>query len=104
MVARLLSESRKAGMRVLLVCQRADATVIGGFERGQASHAISFRVDADGQRMLHRDADPATVAAHAVADPGIGLRIGARTAAHPVPRPVPALRRLLRSLANGAAA
>jgi S-DNA-T family DNA segregation ATPase FtsK/SpoIIIE len=73
-VARLLSEARKAGIRVLLICQRADATVIGGFERGQASHKLSFRVDnADAVRMLHPDVDPATVAAHTIAEPGIGL-------------------------------
>lgn len=73
-VARLLSEGGKAGVRVVLVAQRAEAAVIGGFERGQASHRISFRVDtADAVKMLHPDVSPEVVAGHAVAPDGVAL-------------------------------
>jgi DNA segregation ATPase FtsK/SpoIIIE-like protein len=74
LVGRLLAEGRKAGVRVLIVAQRADASVIGGFERGQASHRLSFRVDsADAVRMLHPDGTPDIVAGHATAPAGVAL-------------------------------
>jgi S-DNA-T family DNA segregation ATPase FtsK/SpoIIIE len=73
-VARLLAEGRKVGIRLLIMAQRADANIIGGYERGQASHKISFRVDnSDAMRMLHPQAPAAVVDEHATADPGIGL-------------------------------
>jgi len=72
LVARLLSEGRKAGIRMILVAQRADASLIGGFERAQCSFRLSFRSDTDAVKMLH-DADPAAIADHAHALPGIGL-------------------------------
>lgn len=73
-VARLLSEGAKAGVRVVLVAQRAEASVIGGFERGQASHRLSFRVDtADAVKMLHPDVPAEVIAAHAVAPDGVAL-------------------------------
>jgi hypothetical protein len=74
LVARLLAEGRKAGLRVVLVAQRAEASVIGSTERGQCSTRISFRVDnTDAVRLLHPDADPDTAAAHASAVPGVAL-------------------------------
>lgn len=73
-VARLLGEGRKAGIRLVMIAQRAEANIIGGYERGQASHKISFRVDtADAVRMLHPQAAPEVIADHATAEPGIGL-------------------------------
>lgn len=74
MLARLFGESRKAGMRLLLIAQRADANLIGGFERDQCSHAISFRVGSlSALSMLHADADKAVFAEHSTAQPGIAL-------------------------------
>lgn len=74
LLARLLGEGRKAGIRVVLVAQRADANIIGGYERGQASHTISFRVDSlAALQMLHADADKAIAAQHATAQPGVSL-------------------------------
>lgn len=72
LVARLLSEGRKAGYRVLLVCQRADATVVDGLVRAQCAFRVSFSVDSgEAVRMLHPAvADPADVLA---APPGIAL-------------------------------
>lgn len=73
-VARLLAEGAKAGVRVVMVAQRAEAVSIGAYERGQASHRLSFRVDtADAVRMLHPDVPPDVVAEHAVAPPGVAL-------------------------------
>ena len=73
-VARLLAEGRKAGIRVVLVAQRAEASVIGSTERGQTSTRITFRVDNhDAVKLLHPDADQDTAAAHASALPGIAL-------------------------------
>jgi len=74
LLARLFGESRMAGMRLLLIAQRADANIIGGFERDQCSHAISFRVGSlSALSMLHSDADKSIAAEHATARPGVAL-------------------------------
>ncbi|MEQ3551168.1 FtsK/SpoIIIE domain-containing protein [Pseudonocardia nematodicida] len=73
-VARLLAEGRKAGIRVVLVAQRSEASVVGSTERGQCSTRISLRVDNyDAVKLLHPDADQDTAAAHASALPGVAL-------------------------------
>jgi S-DNA-T family DNA segregation ATPase FtsK/SpoIIIE len=73
-VGRLLGEGRKAGIRLLIIAQRADADILGGYERGQCSHRISFRVDTmDAVRMLHPDASPELAAEHASAPAGVAL-------------------------------
>jgi hypothetical protein len=74
LVGRLLGEGRKAGVRVLMITQRADASIVGGYERGQASHTFSFRVDSlTGLQMLHSEISPDVAAEHATAEPGIAL-------------------------------
>ena len=74
LVARLLSEGRKGGIRVLLITQRADAAIVGAFERGQSSHRISYRIDStEGLRMLHPDVSPEHASTHATALPGVAL-------------------------------
>ena len=51
---RLVSEGHKVGLRLLVISQRADATIIGGFERGQLGMRVSFRVtDPEALVMLH---------------------------------------------------
>jgi hypothetical protein len=72
-IGRLLAEGRKAGVRLLLVIQRADANLIGGYERSQTSHRISYRVEAAAVEMLHPDVTPGTAAAHATAAAGVAL-------------------------------
>ncbi|MBJ7452925.1 MAG: hypothetical protein JHC71_12710, partial [Blastococcus sp.] len=73
-VSRLLAEGHKAGLRVVLVCQRADAAVIGGAERANLGGRLSFRVDnADAVRMLHPSAGPEVIAEHTAAPPGVAL-------------------------------
>ncbi|MEK6440124.1 hypothetical protein [Pseudonocardia sp. T1-2H] len=74
LVARLMAEGHKAGIRVVMVAQRAEANVIGSTERGQASIRVSFRVDShDAVKLLHPDADPGTAGIHAGALPGVAL-------------------------------
>src|SRR5690606_28421959 len=71
---RLLTEGAKAGIRVLLVSQRADAEIVGGFERAQCSTRLSYRVDSvDALRMLHPGVGPELAAEHATVRPGICL-------------------------------
>ncbi|MEJ2860560.1 hypothetical protein [Actinomycetospora flava] len=53
LVGRLLAEGRKVAYRVVIVCQRADAAIVGGAVRAQAQLRLSFRVEPDGFRMLH---------------------------------------------------
>lgn len=74
---RLMAEGAKAGFRVVLLVQRAEAGVVGGYARGQATVKISFRVeDSDSIRMLHSNADQAAAADHATAPAGIALISG----------------------------
>lgn len=74
LVSRLLAEGRKAGVRVVLLTQRADAAIIGAYERGQASHRVSYRVDSlDAVRMLHPDISPELAAGHANTPAGVAL-------------------------------
>jgi hypothetical protein len=73
LIARLLSEGHKAAIRLLIILQRADAAVLGGFERGQCSVRISFRVDtADAVVMLH-PSGRAEAEQHATCPPGLAL-------------------------------
>lgn len=72
LVARLLSEGRKAGVRVLIVVQRADAAVVDGLVRAQCALRVSFSVDSgEAVRMLHPAADD--VAGVLAAPPGVAL-------------------------------
>lgn len=74
---RLMGEGAKAGIRVLLLVQRAEATIVGGFARGQASLRLSFRVD-DGEsvKLLHPGVERVTAEEHATATPAIALVSG----------------------------
>ena len=72
--ARLLSEGRKAGIRLLIIAQRADADILGGYERGQVGLRFSFAVDtADAIRMLHPNSATELIEQHMVEEPGIAL-------------------------------
>lgn len=58
LVGRLLAEGRKAGVRLLLIVQRADAAVVDGLARAQCATRISFSVDSgEAVRMLHPAAE-----------------------------------------------
>lgn len=73
-VGRLLGEGRKAGVCVVLSVLRAEASLVGSYERGQCATRISFRVDtAEAVKLLHPDVPVDVVAAHTVAPAGVGL-------------------------------
>lgn len=74
LVARVAAEGRKAGIRLWILVQRADAAIVDGYTRAQATHRISWRVDStEALRMLHADATADTVIDHSTALPGVGL-------------------------------
>lgn len=61
-VGRLVSEGAKSGMRVILITQRAEASIIDGDTRGQFGTRITMGVDnGDSVRLLHPQASPETV-------------------------------------------
>lgn len=74
LVARLLAEGRKAGVRVLLLAQRAEAATIGAFERAMCDLRVSFRTDnRSAVELLHPGTDSDTADAHTTALPGVAL-------------------------------
>lgn len=61
-VARLVSEGAKAGVRIILIAQRMDASVVGGRERSQFGTRVTLAVDnRDAVAMLHPEVEPETV-------------------------------------------
>lgn len=53
-VRRLVQEGAKVGFRLLMLVQRADASIVGGAERSNFGFRVSMRVDnPDAVRMLH---------------------------------------------------
>ena len=86
---RLLSEGRKAAFRVLTLAQRFEATAVGGgYARDQFALRLSFRVPADSLAMLHGDDARPLGQAHAAADPGRRLPLGARAGLRTHPGPL----------------
>jgi hypothetical protein len=74
LIARLLAEGRKAGFRVLMIVQRAEAAVIGAFERAQCATKISFGVDSmESIKLLHPAAELSECKIHLAALPGVAL-------------------------------
>jgi len=72
LIMRLLAEGRKAAIRVVILVQRAEANVVGAFERSNCALRISFGVDSpESVRLLHPAApDPDD---HVSAPPGVAL-------------------------------
>jgi S-DNA-T family DNA segregation ATPase FtsK/SpoIIIE len=75
MYGRLVCEGHKAGLRLLVVSQRADAGVLGGAgERGQLGLKLSFAVDDPAALpMLHGEDARALMNQHRYAPPGVAL-------------------------------
>jgi S-DNA-T family DNA segregation ATPase FtsK/SpoIIIE len=74
LLARLLAEGAKAGYRVVLIVQRAEAAVLGAFERAQCAMRVTFGVDSmESVRLLHPAAELVQCAEHLAAPPGIAL-------------------------------
>lgn len=73
-LGRLLAEGAKVGIRVIILVQRAEAAVIGAFERAMCSLRISFRTDNRASvELLHPGADPGIADDHTTAEPGVAL-------------------------------
>jgi FtsK/SpoIIIE family len=76
LVGRLAAESRKAGIRVVIMAQRAEAGIIDSYTRGQMTIKLSFRVaEAASVEMLH-PAGKGMADDHSTASPGIALLSG----------------------------
>jgi S-DNA-T family DNA segregation ATPase FtsK/SpoIIIE len=73
LVARLISEGRKAGIRLVLLAQRFEAAIVDGFTRDQCTVRMSFRVgNATSIEMLH-PTGRAAAEEHAISPPGVAL-------------------------------
>jgi DNA segregation ATPase FtsK/SpoIIIE-like protein len=73
LVSRLISESRKAGIRLVLLAQRFEAAIVDGFTRDQCTVRMSFRVgNATSIEMLH-PTGRAAAEQHAISPPGVAL-------------------------------
>lgn len=73
-VGRLLREGAKYGIRVLILTQRMDASLIGGGARSQLGMRITLRIDnSDGIRMLHEGVDSELVSQVSEFSPGQGI-------------------------------
>jgi len=75
--SRLMGESAKAGFAVVLIIQRSDAGIVGGFARSNAAFGITFRVDeVSSIKMLHSQINEALAIEHTYAPAGIALVSG----------------------------
>lgn len=64
LVGRLFAEGAKAGVRMVMILQRAEASIIDGATRANAMQRITLGVDnGDSVRMLHEGLDPETAEA-----------------------------------------
>ena len=71
-VQRLALEGAKVGVRLWMVAQRADASLLTGVLRSQLTQRLSFAQDADGLRMLHESVTPEQVQEAQRFKPGMG--------------------------------
>lgn len=80
---RLASEGHKVGVRLLLICQRADAAIIDGYAREQLTQRISFRQNGvEGLRMMFPNLEPAELARAQHLEPGCGYLSTPATRGH----------------------
>jgi DNA segregation ATPase FtsK/SpoIIIE, S-DNA-T family len=76
LVGRLISEGRKAGIRLVILANRFEAAVVDGFTRDQCTVKVSFRVgNGDSIAMLH-PTGRLEAEAHATAAAGVALLSG----------------------------
>lgn len=71
-VQRLALEGAKAGIKLILLAQRADASLLTGVLRSQLTARFSFRQDSDGLRMLHEEITPTQIEKMTHFLPGMG--------------------------------
>jgi S-DNA-T family DNA segregation ATPase FtsK/SpoIIIE len=74
LVSRLLAEGHKAGIRVVTIVQRAEADVVGAFERDQSLTRLSYGcADANTLKMLHTDVSNEAAELHSASPKGVAL-------------------------------
>jgi S-DNA-T family DNA segregation ATPase FtsK/SpoIIIE len=73
-IQRIVQEGAKAGIRVILLTQRAEASIVGGDVRSNFAKRITMRVDnPDSVRLLHPNATAEDCAEITRFDPGYGV-------------------------------
>jgi len=73
-VRRIIQEGAKVALRMVLLAQRADASIIGGTERSNLGQRVTLRVDnLDAVNMLHPNITPDLAALVPRFKPGVGL-------------------------------
>lgn len=73
-VQMLLAESHKAGYRILMLSQRMDGSLVGGFNRDNFSHRFSFRTASrEGLKMLHEGVGDLVALRHRIERPAVSL-------------------------------
>lgn len=74
LVASLMAEGAKAGVRLILIAQRPDAEIIGGAARENMPVRIAFKQSsAEAYRMMYPDIAPAEVERAKMQPPGVGI-------------------------------
>lgn len=70
----LIAECHKVGIRVLVLAQRMEAKILGGFNRNNFSYRFSFRTASKaGLELLHEGMDDLTARRHVAESSGIAL-------------------------------
>jgi len=73
-VRRLVQEGAKVGIRLVILAQRAEASIVGGAERSNIGLKVTLRVDnGDAVRMFHPSASPELIEMMGSAKPGQGV-------------------------------
>lgn len=74
LIGRLLAEGAKANIACLLILQRAEAAVVGSFERSNCATRISFRTENKASvELLHPGSDPVVAENHSTAPAGVAI-------------------------------
>lgn len=74
LVASLMAEGAKAGIRLILIAQRPDAEVVGGAARENMPVRVAFKQSSsEAYRMLYPDIESAEVERVKMQPPGVGM-------------------------------
>ena len=74
LVASLMAEGAKAGIRLILIAQRPDAEIVGGAARENMPVRVAFKQSSgEAYRMMYPDIEPPEIERVKVQPPGVGL-------------------------------
>lgn len=74
LLSSLVAESAKAGIRLVLIAQRADADIIGGAARENIPLRVTFRQSSgEAYRMLYPDIEPGEIETVKAQPPGVAM-------------------------------